>query len=180
VTDLPFAAAADFVTRATGLPGAIAADLAVFGGILRCETCGGERPLDDVAGHLRGGWPEHCGKTMTWVTLKLLAAENWGEVPEGCELVALPDEDWRIETGRHCRRAGARSKTCGKPSVASLNRRRRVRATDYRPERLVDSWWAYCLDDLYGRWIQDGQVWHWVLREAGNPVAGEREDGERD
>jgi hypothetical protein len=171
VTDFPFAAEADIVKRATGLPAAIAADLSVAGGILRCEECGGERPADDIAGYLRNGWPRHCGHTMTWVTLRELAFENWGEVPEGYELVAVPDDDWRIEADRPCRRAGARSKACGKPSVASLNRPRRLRATDYHPEQRADSFWPYCVDHLYGRWIEDGKVMHWVLREK--EIAGD-------
>lgn len=156
MNDFPFAVEADIAKRAAGL-----------GGILRCEECGGERPADDVAGYLRNGWPRHCGTTMTYVTLKLLAAESRGEVPEGYELVAVPDDDWRVEAGIPCRRQGARSKVCGKPSVASLNRPRRLRATDYRPERLADSYWSYCIDHLYGRWIENGQVMHWVLRERG-------------
>jgi hypothetical protein len=152
--DHPFAEEADIVKHATGLPG----------GILRCEECGGERPADDIAGYLRNGWPRHCGTTMTYVTLKLLAAES-REVPEGYELVAVPDDDWRIDEGRRCRRAGRHGKACGKPSVASLNRPRRLRATDYRQERQVDSWWPYCPSHLYGRWIESGNVMHWVLRE---------------
>jgi hypothetical protein len=164
VTDHPFAAEAEIVKRATGLPDAIAGDLAVFGGILRCETCHGERPLGDIAGYLSSGWPQHCGKTMTWVTLKLLAAES-REVPEGYELVAVPDDGWRVDPGRPCRRQGPRHRACGKPSAASLNRPQRLRATTYRPERRADSWWAYCTDHLYGRWVENGTVMVWVLRE---------------
>lgn len=178
MTDHPFATMADIVKRATGMHGAVAADLSLFGGVLRCEACGGERPLDDIAGYLRDGWPSHCGRRMTWVTLRALAYESWGDVPDGFELVAVPDEEWRIETGRPCRRAGAGSKVCGMPPVASFNRRRLVRATDYRAERRVDSWWSYCIDHLYSRWVENGTVMVWVLRETGNPVAEPREDDE--
>jgi hypothetical protein len=150
MTDFPFAVEAEIVRRAAGLPGAIAADLAVFGGILRCGECGGERPLDDVAGYLRGGWPAHCGKTMSWVTLKLLAAEG-RDVPGGYELVAVPDGDWQVDGSRRCRRQGARHKVCGKPSVASLQR--------------GNGPWGYCIDHLYGRWIESGSVMVWILRE---------------
>lgn len=162
MTDRPFAAEAEIVKRATGLTGAIAADLALFGGVLRCGECGGERPLDDVAGHLAHGWPEHCGKTMTWVTLKELAAGNWGEVPEGFELAAVPDERWRIEAGRPCTRRLKRSRPCREPSVASLSR---DRMTMNGP---VPGWWPHCISHLSGRWIENGQVVHWVLREKEN------------
>jgi hypothetical protein len=161
VPDLP-----EIMQSATGLPGAIAADPSLFGGILRCETCGGERPADDLTGYLRDGWPSHCGHVMTWVTLKELAFES-REVPDGFELAAVPDEDWRIEAGKPCRRAGARHKTCGKPSAAAVNQRH-TRAYGYgEPSRTVDSWWPRCPDHMDGNWVEDGQVMHWVLREAG-------------
>lgn len=163
MTGHPFAAEAEIVKRATGLTGAIAADLSLFGGILRCEECGGERSLDDVAGYLSHGWPQHCGKTMTWVTLKLLAAESW-DVPEGYELAAVVDEDWRLEPGKSCTRKLKGNRACRAPSVASLNRGRTARATS---GRTTPSWWPHCIDHLYGRWIADGRIMHWVLREAG-------------
>lgn len=164
MTDHPFTAGAEIVKRATALPAAIAADLSLSGGILRCEQCGGERPLDDVAGYLAHGWPAHCGKTMTWVTLKLLAAESWGPVPEGHELAAVPDEAWRLEPGKRCTRRLKGNRPCREPSVAALNRARTARATS---GRTTPSWWPHCIGHLDGRWIADGQVWHWVLREAG-------------
>jgi hypothetical protein len=166
MSDHPFAAEADFVKRATGLPAAIAADLSVAGGILRCEECGGERSADDIAGYLSNGWPSHCGHVMTWVTPRELAFENWGEAPEGYELVAVPDDDWRIEAGRCCRRAGARHKTCGKPSAAAFNRRH-TRSYGYgEPSRTVDSWHPRCPGHMGGHWVEGGQVLHWVLRKT--------------
>lgn len=157
MTDLPEA-----VTRVLGFYDATAADLMTAGGILRCGECGGERPLGDVAGYLGHGWPQHCGQTMTWVTLKQLARESREPAPEGYELVAVPDGDWQVDTGRRCRRQRARHKACGKPSVASLQRGKGGR-------------WAYCPDHLYGRWIENGEVMHWIL-QAVNPVAEPRED----
>lgn len=157
MTDHPFAAEAETVKRATGLPAAIAADLTVFGGILRCGECGGERPLDDVAGYLGHGWPKHCGKTMTWVTLKLLAAEG-RDVPGDCELVAESARDWRLRPGKRCRDGAAPGRhACGRPSVAELK----------RGSKQYPSWWTYCLEHLRGRgvWIEDGKVMHWILRE---------------
>jgi hypothetical protein len=154
MTDHRFAAEAEIVKRATGLPAAMAADLAVAGGILRCGTCGREQPLGDIASYLSRGWPRCCGLTMTWVSLKTLAAET-REVPEGYELVAVLDEDWQVdETRRPCRRASGRgTPACRKPSAAVL----------YRGERRRP--WGYCPDHLYGRWIEDGRVMHWILRE---------------
>lgn len=85
-------------------------------------------------------------------TYKELAAES-REVPDGCELAAVPDDAWRIEPGRPCRFGGNRP--CGRPSAASLERGTR------RKQR-----WAYCQDHMFGRWIEDGKVMHWILRKA--------------
>jgi hypothetical protein len=166
MTDHPFAAEAETVKRATGLTGAIAADLSLFGGILRCEECGGERPLDDVAGYLSRGWPVHCGRTMTWVTLKLLAAEA-REVPDGYELVAVTDSRWRLDSGKTCVRRGEGRRTCGEPSVAAFNRQH-TRTYGWQGTRTVDSWWGYCLAHVadYGNWVEGGKVMHWILRES--------------
>jgi hypothetical protein len=160
MTDHPFAAEADTVKRAQALPGAIAADLSLHGGVLRCEECGGQKPLGDVASYLSNGWPSHCGKTMTWVTLRALAFES-REVPDGFELVAVPDEDWRIEPGKPCTRRLKGNLVCRQPSAASVNRGKMTRRGP------VPAWWPYCPAHLYNRWIEDGRVWRWVLREAG-------------
>lgn len=156
--DLPEA-----VARVLGFYDATAADLMTAGGILRCGTCGGERPLGDVAGYLGHGWPQHCGQTMTWVTLKQLAAESW-DVPEGYELAAVADADWRLAAGKRCRRGASHAnggradrRPCGRPSTAELKR------GSSRPQ-----WWAYCIDHLYGRWVENGKVMHWILREKEN------------
>ena len=88
------------------------------------------------------------------------------EVPEGYELVAVEaGPDWRTETGRRCRRqSGASHRACHQPAVAALNRSRQkhVRGTGYVT---VPEWWPYCPEHLYGRWIEDGKVMHWILRE---------------
>jgi hypothetical protein len=151
MTELP-----EIIKRATGLTGAIAGDLSLFGGILRCNTCGTEVPVGDIGRNLRTGWPECHGQAMTWVTLKLLAAET-REVPDGYELAAVPSVDWRLKSGKTCRQPA-----CRNTSVAELNRRRRMSGGVKR-----DSWWAYCLDHLYANWIENGQFWHWILREKG-------------
>lgn len=91
-----------------------------------------------------------------WATQKKLAAENWGMVPEGHELTAVPDPDWEVdEVGRPCRRAfGRGTPACGKLSAAVLRRGERGQP------------WGYCPAHMYGRWIEGGQVMCWVLRPA--------------
>lgn len=50
-----------------------------FGGFLRCESCGAERPLGDPGARVTGGgWPKHCGYTMRWWTQRQIDA---GEIP---------------------------------------------------------------------------------------------------
>ena len=82
------------------------------------------------------------------------------EVPEGYHLAAAPETPgnglpWRLDDTRHCRYMdGGRS--CGKPSAAAV-----LRGT------VRKSWWGYCPDHMFGRWIEDGKVMHWIL-EADN------------
>lgn len=145
------------------LPAAVAADLAVAGGILRCCTCGREQPVGDVAAHLARGWPDCCGLTMTRVTRRQLLAEK-RDVPEGYVLAAVESEGWRLQAGGRCRRP-----QCAVPAVASLNRHRRIRAAGLRSARTMDSWYGYCPAHMYGNWIEGSQVMHWVLREIETP-----------
>jgi hypothetical protein len=66
------------------------------------------------------------------------------------------DADWEVtdEVGRRCRFvAGQRRTACGRPAVARLMRGRRRR-----------TWWYYCGEHLYGRWVEAGRVVHSVLR----------------
>jgi len=76
--------------------------------------------------------------------------------------VAVPDTKWTIgNSGRRCRfPVGPGNTSCKAPAVAALNRGRWSR----RVGRIVDSWWSYCGSHLYGRWIEDGQVMHWIRR----------------
>lgn len=85
--------------------------------------------------------------------------------PDGCEHVAVPDKDWRVMTngaagipGRQCRFMVGRT-ACGKAAVAKMDRRFRLSANKR------SSWWAYCGDHMYGRWVEDGVVMVWVVRE---------------
>jgi hypothetical protein len=105
-------------------------------------------------GMLGGCTVEGCDCRM-WQYEKLNAKEQareGREVPDGFELVAIPDADWAIDRSRACRAGGNRP--CGAVSAASLTRGRRVKQR-----------WGYCQDHMFGRWIENGQVMHWILRE---------------
>jgi hypothetical protein len=85
------------------------------------------------------------------------------EIPEGYEVAAVPEDPdrWRIEAGLRCRwLEGHPLRGCGRPSVATLRRGKR--------------WYGHCGDHLYGRWIENGQVMHWVLRAIPEVRAGIR------
>jgi len=78
----------------------------------------------------------------------------------GFQWVAEPDLGWRLEQGHRCRSgAGFHTAACGKPSVAALNR-----GQFGRPN--CPNWWAYCPEHMYGRWVENGRVLHWVLRST--------------
>jgi hypothetical protein len=77
------------------------------------------------------------------------------KAPEGYEHVAVADGEWRIETHRLCRMT-IRGRQCAKPSAAALLRGQKQQ-----------TWWAYCPDHMYGRWVESGQVMRWILRRAG-------------
>jgi hypothetical protein len=83
--------------------------------------------------------------------------------PKGSEWVAEPETTglrWVIEAGGRCRWGSPSRGYCRRPAVAKLDRR--PSSTDGRAK-----WWRYCERHLYGRWIEDGQVYYWRLR----PVA---------
>jgi hypothetical protein len=83
------------------------------------------------------------------------------QVPGGYELVAVPNLEWRPVSGKGCRRQVAGRKACRQPAVAELARR--YRFSGHRPDDRM--WWAYCPEHMYGNWIEDGMVMHWILRE---------------
>lgn len=91
-------------------------------------------------------------------------AQDW--VTEGYELVVVEEgPDWRLESGLRCRQRGeATRNACGKPSLIALNRGRRTRMPDWS-YRKTDSWWGYCKNHMYGRWVEDGKVMKWIFRE---------------
>ena len=62
--------------------------------------------------------------------------------------------------GKRCRAGSSRYvKACGAPAVAELNRGRH----NWQFGKRTDSWWAYCAEHMYGRWIEDGRVMNWVV-----------------
>lgn len=92
----------------------------------------------------------------------------YGPPPEGFRWAAHPaGPDWRTETERQCRRmhGTVRGRTrCTRQAVAALNRPRRV---SWRNPVVIDSWWAYCPDHMYGRWVEDGRVMEYRAEPVG-------------
>lgn len=74
------------------------------------------------------------------------------------ERVAVPDESWHLaaDEGRKCRQS-----RCPNAAVAKFKRHH-----SYGPRRW--QWWHYCAEHLYGRWIENGRVMHYVV--AGSPA----------
>lgn len=90
---------------------------------------------------------------------------SWPEVPEGHEVVAVPSSRWRIDQGHPCSRQLARHQRCGKPSAAAIDRQR------HQHGKTFPAWYPCCLDHMYGNWIENGQVMHWILRKIGDADA---------
>lgn len=83
-----------------------------------------------------------------------------GEAPEGYEWVASDEDsflEWKVPavSSLGCRFTEKRI-TCGKPAAATLFRGSKTGTRPYN----------YCADHLYGRWIENGKVMHWRLRQA--------------
>jgi hypothetical protein len=81
-----------------------------------------------------------------------------GAAPEGYRWVAVRAAAWRPVNGGRCRRKTSAG-MCRADAVAALNRGR------WSNHRRVPSWWRYCADHMYGKWIEDGKVMQWILRE---------------
>lgn len=47
-----------------------------FGGVLRCQTCNHEEPINNISKQLTNGWKKCCGYTMRWVTARELKDES--------------------------------------------------------------------------------------------------------
>lgn len=59
------------------LPDSLGETLKGFGGLLRCMTCGREKPLGDPGEKLSEGWPRCCGYTMRWITERQFASGEY-------------------------------------------------------------------------------------------------------
>lgn len=75
---------------------------------------------------------------------------------------------WEL-VGRHssqrCRFVGGRPRAqCPNPPVVRLLRPR------YRARYESSTWWPYCLDHAYGRFVWQGVVHEWFLTEAAQPL----------
>lgn len=69
---------------------------------------------------------------------------------------------WQPTSQGRCRGgAGPGRRACGAPAVLEL---RRVHH-GFPGGR----WWKYCQPCGYGHWVEDGQVWEWVLRGPEDP-----------
>lgn len=85
---------------------------------------------------------------------------------EGLEWRAVEDPGWtldpRVIDGYACRGgAGGGGRGCGKPAEAALYR------TAFRGGIRGRVPWRYCAEHLYGRWVEDGKVFMWVVRRIG-------------
>lgn len=81
-------------------------------------------------------------------------APQW-EAPAGYEHVPIEEgPDWKVERVGQCRFMVNR-RGCGRPAVAALDRGQRAK-----------NWWRYCPEHMYGRWIENGRVMYWGLREV--------------
>jgi hypothetical protein len=90
------------------------------------------------------------------------------EIPDGFHMEAVPEAigHWRPVTGKSCRYARQGHVQCGEPSAAELLR-------GYKRHQ----WWAYCESHMYGRWVENGRVWHWILVSDADPFALELTTG---
>jgi len=95
--------------------------------------------------------------------------------PAGHHYVAEVDPQWVVLTDEDrppCRAgAGPRLPACGRPSVAALHHHVERGSAGTGSQ---DLWWAYCENHLYGHWIDDGQVYVWMLRPVPTPPVEQR------
>lgn len=95
---------------------------------------------------------------------------------DGTHYEAIEEDlaDWRAidpEHARPCRQRVGQAedhRTCKEPSVLAMDRGRRT-FTAGRISRRSPSWWHYCARHAFGRWVEDGKVFHWRLVEDATP-----------
>lgn len=84
-------------------------------------------------------------------------AVPYDPVPDGYHLEVLDNEpNWKYDpgTGRICRQM-----KCKNPGVGAINRG----WTSHKTGKSYESWWYYCAEHLYGRWIEGGKLCRWIL-----------------
>lgn len=72
------------------------------------------------------------------------------------------------EPAKRCRYLGGTPRAqCPNTAVAETDRGRHS-ANQHGTYR--GNWWAYCLEHLYGRWIENGRVMYWrLIADGGTP-----------
>lgn len=93
---------------------------------------------------------------------------SWPEVPEGHEVVAIIDPDWEaLPDGSEiiCSQGSRYARCCNVASAVLTRKRRR------RDGKLVGARFRYCPDHMYGRWVEEGFVMHWILVKVGSDDA---------
>jgi len=97
------------------------------------------------------------------------------DVPEGFVRFWVPcrtlpsDRAWEVinpADAKQCRWVDG-GQRCTAQSVARLDRT--WRTSDQRDAK--PRWWHYCEDHLYGRRIQDGEIWMQIVAPADSPLA---------
>lgn len=81
------------------------------------------------------------------------AGYRWEIVPEGRDWTTAQE----LVGNRRCRSGSPYRGYCRRAAVAAMDRA--------RPSSLRRLWYGYCGDHLYGRWIEDGRVVGWRLRQ---------------
>lgn len=91
-------------------------------------------------------------------------APPWQIEEPGYEWVAVEDTDWTTDRPRLASGSLAADRCrFGKPPHLVPAAAWLYRPVWRRDTRQVP--WAYCADHLYGRWIEDGKVMEWVVRD---------------
>ena len=102
--------------------------------------------------------------------LSLIAGSGRPSIPcapmAGTEWRVVEDTGWRVlelleQRQMQCRYIiGPAYARCPNSGLAALNRGR----WDHRRGIRHDSWWVYCAEHMYGRWIEEGQIVSWRLQ----------------
>jgi hypothetical protein len=116
----------------------------------------------------RAGCPEHgsvfCKCSWYSTGHALVVMPYWDRpaptsaAPDGCQHIAVDaGPEYRPDTSRLCRGMIAQRTYCRKPSILVI-----MREYGNRGERRT---YGYCSEHSYGRWVENGKVMKWILRE---------------